>query len=814
MATVVTITKGTIDSEKSQLSDLVGLKKDGQRVSLEGVLTGAALGLVVLFLQGESVEAAQGQGRWPGDAEGWPGNPAETDWGGGARGEFKRGSTGRSRQSDGEEQQPESIEAGQSQLNGQGYSHGAFKLQSPVSDNGIKIRELDLDPALTSPNTTSDAINGMSLPRESLNRQNRSISSEPIPTLIIRVANQEEVTSRSIEGPSTVSQVAGQVGMANARLDLGRSGIPNLLIESNQGLHALALSINDKAELWHVSTNTGLLNSLIIRGPEAGTALIRANQIITLVAHAQASMQAHINANLTGMANSRLVDEGGDDTIDLETNQNLEFSDGAKSAEKILNISLSNTGMVDSAIIMGAGSNIIMIKSDIKALNLALNGFLDLKPHNMPWGLRLQARSVGMENSLLDSGAGSDQVVVAASIDPTIWANLETSDYRQMVEVELKRIAALKSSFILGQGDDALIFRGEVIDSNIDLGSGNNHVGFTDAVANTIIRMDDSSRNTITLANQANSLELYGGGFVEMYGGAAEDIIKLNKAPTAGLLNGADGSDQVQLTGSGDGGNNLLRLDSVNRGIVDKIEFNSMESIALGSGDDMAIISPEAYLTGILEGGEGCDVIDYSRWRESVSLAIQPDMIEGIGQGNAGVIEGFEQVIGGKGNDRFMLSGMLETQHAIANIQLRGGPGIDQFIWNILDTDWSGVSQTQGGLPTLADLELRKTADGGIGLSDQIGWFKKSSGDPNRDKSVELLTASNIGGLGDSRLLPIAPIEQLLAGQVSLGAEAVHQLAIGITATGAELIALGPQSKTMVIAHLPAFLNGCCGSIP
>jgi len=75
------------------------------------------------------------------------------------------------------------------------------------------------------------------------------------------------------------------------------------------------------------------------------------------------------------------------------------------------------------------------------------------------------------------------------------------------------------------------------------------------------------------------------------------------------------------------------------------------------------------------------------------------------------------------------------------------------------------------------------------------------------------LTPSTIEGLGDSQLLPIAPIEQLLAGQASLGTHAVKQLAIGTTSTGAELLALGPQGENGVIAHLPGFFNGCCGSI-
>jgi hypothetical protein len=119
------------------------------------------------------------------------------------------------------------------------------------------------------------------------------------------------------------------------------------------------------------------------------------------------------------------------------------------------------------------------------------------------------------------------------------------------------------------------------------------------------------------------------------------------------------------------------------------------------------------------------------------------------------------------------------------------------------------------GLPSLADLQLTNNPDGGIGLSDQIGWRSMNNADPSlMGGTTQLLRPCTIGGLGDSQLLPIAPIEQLLAGQASLGKQAVNQFAIGTTATGADLLALGPLGEYGVIAHLPGFFSGCCGSTP
>ena len=209
------------------------------------------------------------------------------------------------------------------------------------------------------------------------------------------------------------------------------------------------------------------------------------------------------------------------------------------------------------------------------------------------------------------------------------------------------------------------------------------------------------------------------------------------------------------------------------------------------------------------------DTLDFSANKTPVTGMLAPGSIRELDKISMGAISDFERVVGGSGDDQFFFGSPSTHVAGASSLEIRGGPGIDQFLWDSLNPSWPHGLDQNSGLPNLSDLQISSKADGGIGLSDQIGWATVNQSDPNIAMgSVHLLTPSTIEGLGDSQLLPIAPIDQLLAGQASLGTHAINQLAIGTTSTGAELLALGSQGENGVIAHLPGFFNGYSGSIP
>ena len=814
-ATVKSDADFPIDLDHSQLGDLVGLKKDGQRVSLEGVLTGAALGLVVLFLQNDTAEASQAPGRWPGGEDGWGSGPD----GGGDRTNaptgFRPRETWTRRHPARDDPQPDqSGDAGVNLLT-HGYSHGAFPLQEQYLPSNIRLRDLEIDPVSSRPSAASEEIEARSPSNGEQDPQARAVNKDPVPTLIIRVSNQEEINSRSLDGGAIVNRSGNQFGLANGRLDLSESTIPNLLIQSDQGFHGLALSISNDAELSHQSSNAALLNALVIKGPETGSTWIQANQLLALAAHSTRKLQVQVDENLAAMEGSRLDDLGGDDRVELGAHQQLNFSDGGLAQEENISIAMDSYGMVHSAMALGPGNNWIQINSAMGPWQLGLEGLLGLLSRNQDWGLRLQARAFAMDHSLLDSGAGNDQVWIKASLDPSIRAQLEPFTTNPRAQFGLQQIAALASYVSLGTGDDVLRLSGEVQDSTIDLGTGSNLLQFDDGARQTAIVMGDGSSNQILLADQPNAIDLHGGERLNLWGGSAADQIYLSKGATTGLLDGAAGHDLISTAGNPNGSGSELTLDGANHGTLNGLSIRNIESIQLGAGDDRVRVTPGGFLTGQLAGGAGMDSLDFSSNKTPVAVSLDHGSIREPGKPSMGTIEGFERVLGGGGDDQFFLGRLFSSAPESTPMQIRGGPGIDQFIWDSLSPTWPHGLDRANGLPSLVDLQVITKADGGIGLSDQIGWATLNQGASSQTWGpAQLLTPSSLSGLGDSQLLPIAPMDQLLAGQASLGAKAVSQLAIGTTATGAELLALGPEGENGVIAHLPGLFSGYYGSIP
>ena len=724
--------------------------------------------MAVLFLQGESVEAAQAPGQWPEAGDGWPWGIEGGSWDRPTGGFGQREIRAR-RNEGGDDQQQAQIGAAGANLNSHGFSHAAIKLKHLIDTSGPRPRQLlfNEEPSKTA---ASDAgIGGNQATNTELASRNRAINKDPALTLTIRASNLEEVSSRSIEGAAVVHRSAIQAGLADGILDLSQSTIANLLIQSDQGFHGQALSVNKSSDLSHYSSNAALLNALVVRGAETGATCIQANQLLTLAAHSTGRLQVVIDADLTAMEASRLVDLGGDDVVDVGASQQLNFSDGAMAQQEELRIAIDTYGLVNSAVAMGPGNNWISINSTIGPWQLGLEGLMGLLASNQDWVLQIGARSIAMENSQLDSGAGNDQVTITAALDPSIRTQLKGLIDNPKAQVELEQIAAIDSSIILGAGDDNLKLDGDVLDSFIDLGTGTNQLSFSKGALQTSIVMGDGSLNQIDLGDQPNLISLKGGASLTLTGGSTADHIELGKASLSGLLDGGGGFDSISTTSNQETGSSVLTLEGPNHARLDRLSILNIESIQLGSGDDQVKMASGGWLTGQLSGGAGLDTLDFSADSSPVTVTIQPGSISEPGKPSMGMIEGFERVLGGRGDDRFYINTLTKTAPGSGGVEIWGGPGIDQFLWDSLQPSWTHGMDPSSGLPSLADLQVINRAEGGIGLSDQIGWTTVNRGDPSLGwASVRFLTPSTIEGLGDSQLLPIAPIDQLLAGQASL----------------------------------------------
>lgn len=696
-------------------------------------------------------------------------------------------------------------------IHSHGYSHGGINLQKLNLSLGARLTQLEANEEPLQAAASSAAI------EEHANQRSTglSIAKDRLPAIVIRVSNEEELTSRSLVGTAGINRSGVQIGLTDAVLDLSQSSIANLLIQSDQALRGLALSVDRTTDLAHHSTNAALQNTLVIGGQATGATWIHANQLVSLAAHSPGKLKVVIDANLAGLDGSHLVDLGGDDVVDLGASQGLTFSDGRIARPIDLSISIDSHGMLDSSVTLGSGNNWISVNSTIGPWQLGIEGLMGQQASNQDWRLAVQARSIAMENSAIDSGAGNDHVTIMAALDPSIRSQVDAFVNNTRAEIELQKIAAINSNLTLGPGDDNLDLEGDVLHCSIDVGTGINQIKFSDGALDTTILMGDGSINQIVLGDQPNAILLKGGRSVTLTGGSASDQIKLDKEATSGHLEGGAGFDSITTSDNHNGDRHLLTLAGPNQAYLNGFSILNFESIQLGPGDDQVKVAPGAGLTGRLVGGAGLDTLDFSTNSSTVTLTIQPGSISEPGIPSMGMIEGFERVLGGQGDDQFFVGTMPHKAPGATGVEIWGGPGRDQFLWDSLKPSWPQGMDPSNGLPSLADLQLTNNPDGGIGLSDQIGWRSMNNADPSlMGGRTQLLRPCTIEGLGDSQLLPIAPIEQLLAGQASLGKQAVNQFAIGTTATGADLLALGPLGEYGVIAHLPGFFSGCCGSTP
>jgi hypothetical protein len=138
---------------------------------------------------------------------------------------------------------------------------------------------------------------------------------------------------------------------------------------------------------------------------------------------------------------------------------------------------------------------------------------------------------------------------------------------------------------------------------------------------------------------------------------------------------------------------------------------------------------------------------------------------------------------------------------------LGGGSGRDLFVISGLEQgtplSWDG----KNGIPQLVDLDLGfNGTTNGIGITDTIGWVRSQTlPGGESQQTFDRLTPSGLAGIGDVRLLPIAPLEQLLAGMGSN----TQQLAIATDSNGGgQLYLLGSQGQgsAQLVAGLPSDL--------
>lgn len=847
-----------------QIQDAVSLREDGRRISLEGVLTGFAFGILLIYLLEESaVAAGQPQGAGPleetdpvdlgpfrarvGDIPITPleeidlsslgfGKTADTGAGqgpalqpGGGGGGVPAGGGNRS---SGEAPIPSRPSLPPDNGGGDNGFLPLSRSSSAAGGGGVP----PVLPPATQPPPASEAPPPSPPPPEP---PPQSPTAEPIPVLrrlpqvvLVVVRTEGATATRAIEGLAQSIQTPTQHGIEASSIDLREAGGLTFEMLCDRNLTGAAYSELDATSLKMIATNAGMVSSRIMGGVNSDVLLLSARDVIQLSQLGQTQASTVLRSTTQAMDDSRIDDRGGSNLVGLQAITQLTFTGLGNSQRASLVFDLLTQAMRQSAVALGDGGESVSIVSGFRGgngviglssgeadgmgssgLRLKLDEQSQALAGRGAWEFQLHATAIGLEDSRISTGAGNDTITITTQIDQDLAGDLGALAADPGTSITLERIGMLRSSLQTGAGDDLVRVNGAVIDSTIDLGSGNNLLVLEGPV--------DGSSQILASGGGFNRIVLAASLGGTLRGGPGDDDFELTRLGQVLAIDGGGGDDSLS-SGAGNQ-RNLAMIQGRNAGFLDGVQFNSVEGLNLGGGEDVALMSLEGTLTGQLFGGDGLDRLEYSNWDLPVAVDLDLGSATGIYSGRTGGIRGFEQVSGGMGNDLLAASDRFAGLHGGAgddvlflrwspwlaapgqHQDLQGGNGRDLLVIAGLESPipqgWNGVS----GIPILADLLLDFDPTSAR-ESDQVGWLRQTrAADGSISQQLLRLTPAGLEGLGDAKLLPIAPLAQLLSGMRS----DTSQLAIALDPSAgggtAELRLLGSDGPgtSRLIAYVP-----------
>jgi hypothetical protein len=326
--------------------------------------------------------------------------------------------------------------------------------------------------------------------------------------------------------------------------------------------------------------------------------------------------------------------------------------------------------------------------------------------------------------------------------------------------------------------------------------------------------VNGSGSNEITVANIVGSA---------LQAGSGNDTLNLSDSQAYGSFDGGEGDNSL-ISASGSGSKrDVVTVTGPDQGYMNAFHFTNVGTLDTGGNNDVVIMELGSSLTGKLLGGAGLDRLEFHNWSLPLTVDLDVGSSTAIRGGAPASLQGFEKVIGGNGNDFLVSSGAFMgidgglgddvmylrwTPWLSANeqgIQVNGGSGKDLFVFSGLDGEKPSTWDGKSGLPNLTDFDLSYDNSRGIGLTDRIGVLQTTlAADGSQKQLFTELTPSGLTGVGNVKLLPIAPIEQLVSGMT----DNTKQLAISFDPLSnrlPDLVMLGSNGKGTfgTVAHLP-----------
>lgn len=646
--------------------------------------------------------------------------------------------------------------------------------------------------------------------------------------VLVRVNSQSNAIS--VEGKAISQSLIDQHAVADSVVDMRYQAVPGFEMRSELNLPGLANSRLSDADLQVISQNVGIVNSKVLGGTASELLVIGVQDLLSLVVMTPKSGSASINSRTTGSEQSTFDMGDGANVLDVEALQRLSFTAIGLPEQAKLSFNLLTEGLKSSFVKMGVGSDSLLINSGWYGGNLPEDTPLFLKRQDLGISLdltqlsgmannsdlrnvSLNATAIGMDASAVDLGGGNNYMAINTRIDQDLSNQLSLLGPGGTSQLGLDRIGMRDSSIRMGSGDDTLIVNGRILNSTIDLGAGRNRLLLEMAPDDRSTVVNGSGSNEITVANIVGSA---------LQAGSGNDTLYISDSQAYGSFDGGEGDNSL-ISASGSGSKrDVVTVTGPDQGYMNAFHFSNVGTLDTGGSNDVVIMELGSSLTGKLLGGAGLDRLEFHNWSLPVTVDLDLGSSTAISGGVPGSLQGFEKVIGGSGNDVLVSSGAFMgidgglgddvmylrwTPWLSSNeqgIQMNGGPGKDLFVFSGLDGEkpsrWDGKS----GLPNLTDFDLSYDNTRGIGLTDRIGVLQTTlAADGSQKQLFTELTPSGLTGVGNVKLLPIAPIEQLVSGMT----DNTKQLAISFDPLSnrlPDLVMLGSNGKGSfgTVAHL------------
>lgn len=646
--------------------------------------------------------------------------------------------------------------------------------------------------------------------------------------MLVRVTSQSSASS--VEGKAISESLIKQYSVTDSLVDLRHQAVPGFKMRTELYLPASANSQLSDADLKVIAENVGMVNSTVLGGAANDVLVIGVQDLLSLLLATPTAGMASVNSHSSAAAAS-VVDLGdGSNVLDLEALQRLSFTGLGMPAGAQLSFSLLTEGIKASLIKMGQNNDSLFVNSgwyggDLPSdsplfLNRQDLGIsLDLSQLSAPLGdagmrnVSLNATAIGMDTTSVDLGDGNNDMVVNTRIDHDLSNQLGLLAPETSSTVALHRIGLRNSSIRMGAGDDTLIVNGRIVNSSIDLGAGRNKV---------FLEVAPDDQSSIVTGGGINEIRVASFVGSTLQAGPGDDSLLIKDSQGYGSFDGGGGDNSMIATSDEASSRDVVTMTGPDQGYFNALHYSNVGTLDMGGNNDVVIIELHGSLTGKLLGGAGLDKLEFHNWNLPVTVDLDQGAATAIREGRPGGLQGFEQVVGGHGNDLIISSGAFAgidgglgddvmylrwspwLSADAKGLQVNGGPGKDLFVFSGLDAaipaGWDGST----GLPNLTDFDLSVDNSRGIGLTDRIGTVQLVvAADGSQKQMFTELLPSGIAGVGNVKLLPIAPIDQLLSGMT----DTTRQLAISydtLSQRQPDLVLLGMHGKGTfgTVAHL------------